>query len=157
MTPQHFLRLQAELVQKLAKRAAARAENDSLAFLTAAEIEAMVWAYPNDASEPLVLFALMTHPKSPGNNIQEDEFDVWLSACSTRLCLEWLMRRDAVLHYAVCADGATWSVNPVILTRRFIDDLEERHPALHRFASYVLKDALGLSKLSSSGGMSHQN
>lgn len=151
MTPQNRFRLQGELVQKLAQRASARAANDSLAFLDEAEIEALIWGYPDDASEPLVLFALMTHPKSPGYKIPRDEFDAWLSACTTRLCLEWLKRREAVLHYSVCADGASWSVNPAILTRKFVDELEERHSALHRFASYALKDASSLSRSSPRG------
>ncbi|MBI2384438.1 MAG: hypothetical protein HYV14_00335 [Elusimicrobia bacterium] len=142
MTPQHLRRLQAELVQKLAKRASTRGKNDSLAFLDDAEIEAMIWDYPNDASKPLVLFALMTHPKSPGYKILRDEFDAWLSACSTRLCLEWLKRKGAIIRYKIVEHGASWQTNPFMLTKGFVERLKEQHRALHRFASYVLRDAL---------------
>lgn len=137
--------MQAELVSKLATTAASHPKDCSLAYLKDEEIEAMLWDYPHDASEPLVLFALMTHPKSPGKPIPHEEFDVWLSSCSSRLCLEWLKRQGVILRYTVEEKGASWQANPDTLTTAFVDALESRHEALHRFASYVLRDALRIS------------
>lgn len=137
--------MQAELVSKLAATAVSHPKDCSLAYLKDEEIEAMLWDYPHDASEPLVLFALMTHLKSPGKPIPHEEFDVWLSTCSSRLCLEWLKRHGAILRYTVEEKGASWQANPDALTTAFVDALESRHEALHRFASYVLRDALRIS------------
>lgn len=121
------------------------------------DLEAMLWGYPEDPSEPLVLFALMTHPNSPGKSIPEDEFAAWISACSSRLCLEWLRRQGAVLHYEVCATGASWSVDPLKLPSQFLEDLRTDHPALHYFASYVLRHALGLPQAVSTAGGARAN
>lgn len=92
--------MQAELVSKLAATPVSRPKASSLSYLKDEEIEAMLWGYPHDASEPLVLFALMTHSKSPGNPIPHEEFDVWLSSCASRLCLEWLKRQGVILRDA---------------------------------------------------------
>lgn len=136
--------LQRSLIRVLAKRAERRAPKDDLAFMSEQELEAIVWGYPDDPSEPLVLFALMTHPNSPGKAIPEEEFAAWMSACSSRLCLEWLRRRGAVIRYEVSPEGAAWHTDTLKLTAGFLEDLKGRHPTLHLFAAYVMRHALGL-------------
>lgn len=103
-----------------------------------AEIETILWGYPDDSTEPLVLFAMLTMPGNTFNDPQSEKLSDWVSTCATWLCLEWLKRRGAVADYSIREEGASWNGDLMKLTSVLID-LATSHPALHRFATFALQ------------------
>lgn len=103
-----------------------------------AEIETILWGYPDASTEPLVLFAMLTMPDNTFNDPQSEKLSDWVSTCATWLCLEWLKRRGAVADYSIREEGASWDGDLMKLTSVFID-LATSHPALHRFATFALQ------------------
>lgn len=104
-----------------------------------AEIETILWGYPDAPTEPLVLFAAFTMSGNAFDDSQTEKLSNWVGACASWLCLEWLKRRGAVADYSVKEEGASWRGDPMRLTSVILDDLVVRHPALHHFATYVLQ------------------
>lgn len=107
-----------------------------------AEIETILWGYPDAPTEPLVLFAMFTMSGNAFDDSQTDKLSDWVGACVSWLCLEWLKRRGAVADYSVKEEGASWRSDPIRLTSVILDNPLTRHPALHNFATYVLQRAV---------------
>lgn len=110
-----------------------------IAALDNAEIETILWGYPDASTEPLVLFAMLTMPGNILDDPEHEKLSEWVSTCASWLCLEWLKRRGAVADYSIRDEGASWDSDLVRLTSVIVDDLATRHPALHRFAAYALQ------------------
>lgn len=109
-----------------------------IAALDNAEIETILWGYPDASTEPLVLFAMLTMPGNVFDDPQHEKLSEWVSTCASWLCLEWLKRRGAVADYSIREEGASWDGDLMKLTSVFID-LATSHPALHRFATFALQ------------------
>ncbi len=104
-----------------------------------AEIETILWGYPDASTEPMVLFAMLTMSGNAFDDPQHEKLSDWVSTCATWLCLEWLKRRGAVADYSIREEGASWDGDVLRLTSVILDDLATSHPALHRFATYALQ------------------
>lgn len=140
MVPRDRAALEDHLTWKLASLKKLDGLNDArlIGALDDAEIETILWGYPDAATEPLVLFAMLTMPGNVCDDPEHEKLSDWVSACATWLCLEWLKRRGAVADYSIREEGASWDGDLMKLTSVFID-LATSHPALHRFATYALQ------------------
>ncbi len=133
---------QIRIVHKLAalRKAGTNGEN-FLAALEEVELEAMLWNFPDDYTEPLVLFALFTATPDKEGIIQEEYLTGWIKACASWLCLEWLRRRGALVGYTFNERGASWALDAIKLTSGFLADLERHHPSMHHFAAHIFRRA----------------
>lgn len=133
---------QLRIVHKLAALRQAGTTGESLlAALDEADLEAMLWDFPEDLTEPLTLFALITAAPDESGVVQEQNLADWIQACASWLCLEWLKRRGAIVSYTFNEQGASWPTNAVKLTSEFLDDLARHHPSLHHFSVHVFRRA----------------
>lgn len=101
----------------------------------------MLRDFPKDLSEPLTLFALITAKPDESGHVRDEKLAEWIQLCASWLCLEWLKRNGALTSYIFGETGINWQVDPVRLTTSFLDDLKQRHSALHHFAAHVLRRA----------------
>jgi len=140
MVPDGRAALENHLTWKLASLKKSDGLNGAslIAALDNAEIETILWGYPDASTEPLVLFAMLTMPGSVCDDPEHEKLSDWVSTCATWLCLEWLKRRGAVADYSIREESASWDGDLMKLTSVFID-LATSHPALHRFATYALQ------------------
>ena len=133
---------QLRIVHKLAALRQAGTTGESLlAALEEAELEVMLWDFPDDLAESLTLFALITAVPDEAGMVSEQRLTDWIQLCASWLCLEWLKRRGAVVSYALNDQSASWQTDAAKLTSGFLDDLSRRHPALHHFAAHIFRRA----------------
>ncbi|MCR4295463.1 MAG: hypothetical protein NUW21_08000 [Elusimicrobia bacterium] len=133
---------QIRIVHKLAALRKAGTTGESfLAALEEVELEAMLWNFPDNYTEPLVLFALFTATPDEEGIVQEEYLAGWIKACATWLCLEWLRRRGALVSYTFNERVVSWPLDAIKLTSGFLADLERQHPSLHYFAAHVFRRA----------------
>lgn len=133
---------QIRIVDKLAALRTVGTTGESLlAALDESELETMLWNFPDELTEPLTLFALITAASNESGVVQEQNLADWIQACASWLCLEWLKRRGAIVSYTFNEQGASWPTDAIKLTAEFLDDLARHHPALSHFAAHVFRRA----------------
>ncbi len=133
---------QLRIVDKLAALRTAGTTGESfLAALDESDLETMLWNFPDELTEPLTLFALITAASNESGVVQEQNLADWIQACASWLCLEWLKRRGAIVNYTFNEQSASWPTDAVKLTSEFLNELERHHTALHHFAAHVFRRA----------------
>lgn len=134
---------QVRIVHKLATfRQGGMTESEVfLAVLTDSDLEVMLRGFPDELSEPLTLFAMLTFKTDATGVIPEEKLGKWIKLCASWLCLEWLKRKDVLTEYVFGESGINWTPNPFRATSEFLDDLARRHEVIHHFAAHILRRA----------------
>lgn len=140
MPPNH-----AEQVRVVHKLAALRSGGTVgpalLDALDEADLEVMLRGFPDDLSEPLTLFAMLTFKTDASGSIPKEKLPGWIKLCASWLCLEWLKRDGAVSDYVFGDTGINWTTNPARVTSEFLDGLARRHEVIHHFAAGIFRRA----------------
>lgn len=132
---------QARVVHKLAALRTGGTKDGKalLAALTDSDLEVMLRGFPDDLSEPLTLFAMLTFKTDASGAIPKDKLAGWIKLCAGWLCLEWLKRDGAVSDYVFGETGTNWTTNPARATPEFLACLARRHETLHHFAASIFR------------------
>lgn len=141
MTPSNHAD-QVRVVHKLAElRSSGTVGRALLDALDSADLEIMLQGFPDDLSEPLTLFAMLTVKPDASGVIPEQKLGEWIKLCASWLCLEWLKRDGAVSEYVFGETGINWTTNHSRVTSEFLDGLARRHAAIHHFAAIIFRRA----------------